>query len=288
MKSIPVWSLRVAWAVLPFTLGPAVGQALATHSRPVQVAGTVGVWVMWAVVLLATLVPTTVSLTVLRTFAPGAVAVAVVAWANGASSAAGATGLALAAVVMAVAFSGDLGEAFVQGSAYGDERRLPLRPTGPLVLLVPLTWALFAAAWLIGPLALAARSWIPGGLLSVAAGAATLPLLKRYHRLSRRWLVVVPAGVVIHDHVVLSETAMFSVTDVGDAGLALVGSEAADLTGTALGPRVEIRLRDLQTIVLAAPPRGQTKALHVRSVLICPTRPGRALRALGDRGVRLG
>ena len=66
---------------------------------------------------------------------------------------------------------------------------------------------------------------------------------------------------------------------------ALVGTEAANLTGNALGPVVEIRLRELATFVLAAPPRGQTKALHVQSFLISPTRPGRALRELHLLGI---
>ncbi len=56
---------------------------------------------------------------------------------------------------------------------------------------------------MVGPLALAARAWVPGVLLTAAAVALGWFLGRRFHRLARRWLVLVPAGVVVHDHLVL-------------------------------------------------------------------------------------
>lgn len=283
-----MWMFRVMWIALAFTMAPAIGDALAERTRSVQLLATVGAWLVWAVVLLASLVPTTVSLTVVRVIAPGALVVGAVVWAAGASTAAGATAAATGGVATALAFSGDLGQVFAQGSAYGDEQRFPLRPPGPVLALLPVTWTVLAASWLLGPLALAAGQWIVGFPVTLAALALAWTLGRRFHCLSRRWLVLVPAGIVVHDHLVLAETAMMARTEVASAGLAFVGTEAADLTGTALGPAVELRLLDVATVVLAAPPRGSTRALHVRSILISPTRPGRALRALGTAGVRVG
>ncbi|MEY4372937.1 MAG: hypothetical protein RL219_1706 [Actinomycetota bacterium] len=280
MKSALVWVVRLFWAVQVLTLGPAIGQALEGRSRPVQVVGTWGPWVVWAAVLLATLVPTTVSLTVLRSGVPAATVAAVLAWCAGASTTSALVGLGGSLAVLLVAFSGDLGEVFVQGSAYGHERRLPLRPPAALLIAVPTAWMLLVASLTAGALGLAARSWWWAAPVA-ALGLALAPLLgRRFHRLSRRWLVLVPAGVVVHDHLVLAETAMFLAADVMHAALALEGTEAANLTGTALGPVVEVRLRNMATVVLAAPPRGTTRALHVQSVLVSPTRPGRALAAI--------
>jgi hypothetical protein len=151
--------------------------------------------------------------------------------------------------------------------------------------MLPFTWAPLAAAAFIGPLALAAKAWVVGIGVTIAGVALGIVLAKRYHRLSKRWLVLVPVGVVLHDQFVLAETAMISKAAVAGVGLALVGTQAANLTGNALGPVVEIRLRELTTIVLAAPPRGETKALHVQSFLISPTRPGRAIRELHEAGI---
>ena len=68
------WPARVTWLLLPLVAGPALGAALDGTSRAVQLVASIGVWAGWAAVLVATLVPTTVSLTALRVAAPSAVA----------------------------------------------------------------------------------------------------------------------------------------------------------------------------------------------------------------------
>jgi hypothetical protein len=174
----------------------------------------------------------------------------------------------------------------VQASAYGDERRFVLRAPAPLLLPMALSWCVLCAATLAGPMLVAARAWFIGIPLTAAATAVAWFIGPRYHRLSRRWLVFVPAGVVIHDQHVLAETAMFAKTTVAHIGLALAGTEAADLTGPAGGNAVEIALNEMPMVVLAATrakPAGA--ALHVRSFLVAPTRPGRALAEAAGRGL---
>ncbi|HET6663326.1 MAG TPA: hypothetical protein VFG94_03675, partial [Acidimicrobiales bacterium] len=73
MRPLGAWPARVTWLVQPLVLGPTLGDAFDDASRPVQLVASVGLWVGWAVVLVATLVPTTVSLTALRVAAPVAV-----------------------------------------------------------------------------------------------------------------------------------------------------------------------------------------------------------------------
>ena len=61
------------------------------------------------------------------------------------------------------------------------------------------------------------------------------------------------------------------------------------LTGPAAGHVLEIVMRDMELIVLAptvADPKG--KALHVQSLLVAPSRPGRALQALAAAKVPVG
>ena len=55
-----------------------------------------------------------------------------------------------------------------------------------------------APAVVAGPLLLAARSWVAGALCSAVAVAGAVLVGPRWHRLSRRWFVLVPAGVVVH------------------------------------------------------------------------------------------
>jgi hypothetical protein len=284
-----VWVARVSWLLLAVVGGEAFGQALASHSRPVQIVGTIGAWVAWGAVAAALLVPSTVSLTVARSIVPAGVVAAVVAATGADSAPAAVAAVGLALVSAAFVLSGGLGEAFAQASAYGDERRFPLRPPVSFLLPTVVSWIVLCACALVGPLALAARGWFVGVPLTAAALGLGWFLGRRFHRLARRWLVLVPAGVVVHDHLVLAETVMFQRSAVEHMGLALEGTEAADLTGPAAGNALEIGLRDFAIVVLA-PTRQQPNgaALHVRSFLVAPTRPGRALLAAADRRLPIG
>ena len=283
------WATRLTWLLLPVLGGGAFGEALSGHSRPVQLTGTTLAWVAWAAVALALLVPSTVSLTIVRAIVPAALVSSMVASFNGASVMPAAVAVSLSALAAVGVMHGDLGEHFAQASAYGDERRLVLRP--PLAFLVPavIAWFVLCAAWLVGPLTLAARGWVVGVPLTIIAVLLSWYFGRRFHRLSRRWLVLVPAGVVIHDHLVLAETVMFQRSAVSSITLALADTEAADLTGPAAGHAIEIALADLSTIVLA-PTREKPNgtALHVRSMLVAPTRPGRALAAAAQRRLPVG
>ncbi|MGD9704941.1 MAG: hypothetical protein AB7Q42_10910 [Acidimicrobiia bacterium] len=282
-----LWIVRLLWVAQVLLVGPAIGQALADQSRPVQVTGTVGAWAMWFAAVVATFLPSAVSLTALRMVVPGTILVALAAGAAGASVTAFVVALASSLVVTLVAFSGDVGQTFVQRSAYGDESRLPLRPPGTLLLgPIPLLWSTTAVAVIAGPLLLAARAWLIGSAVTLAAAGLGIVAATRFHRLARRWLVLVPAGLVVHDALVLAETVMFPRDDVEAIGLALADTEAADLTGDALGPAIEIRLVGTGTVVLAASsskPAGT--ALHVRAILISPSRPGRLIVEAARRRV---
>ena len=286
---VRLWGARLSWLALAVLGGAAIGDALSGHVRAVQLTGTVGAWVGWGVVALAMLVPSTVSLTVVRTVVPAGLVVSIIAAIESDDTAARIACVALAVLAATFVATGELGQLFAQGSAYGDERRFVLRP--PLAYLVPavISWCALCAAAISGPLLLASGAWAIGVALTALAAVMGWFLGRRYHRLARRWLVLVPAGIVVHDHLVLAETAMFPRATLAHIGLALEGTEAADLTGPAAGMAVEIALRDVPTVVLA-PTRTAARgtALHVRSVLVAPSRPGRVLAEAVRRNFPVG
>ena len=122
-----VWVLRLLWLLLPLTTGLAAGELVDDASTPVRLVAAVGLWGLWLVGLVACLVPTTVALTVLRLLAPAPAVLGGVALVDDPgvpALLAVVTGLAVAAV----AFHPQIGRAFVQGSAYGDEARPFARP----------------------------------------------------------------------------------------------------------------------------------------------------------------
>ncbi len=287
--SLHVWAARVLWLVVVVVGGSGFGEALADHGRAVQLTATAALWAGWATVALTLAVPSALGLTLSRVLVPVGLVAALVALVDHGVSTGTVSAVVSAFLAAAVVAGGEYGQAMVQASAYGDEQRFLLRPPAAFYLPTAVSWAVLCAALTAGPLLLAARQWIVGGLLCAAAVAATWFLLPRFHRLTRRWVVLVPAGLVLHDHVVLAETAMFRAQEVVRARLALADTEAADLTGPAGGHAVEVTVSPTATVVLAgtrSQPGG--RAIHLTAFLCAPTRPGRLLRAAGERRLPVG
>jgi hypothetical protein len=275
------WALRAAWVLVLVTGGRALDTAGA--SGAVQYLGLVG----WLFGVAAMAIPAVTSLTGIRVIVPAAVPAAVATWVVGADAAAGGLMVGASAVAALVALASPLGRAFVQASAYGDEDRHLLRPPvgyGTVAVLAWLVWAGLCSCVVVG---VAAESWtatLGFGALALLASILGAP---RWHRLSRRWLVLVPAGVVVHDQVVLAETLMVRRQEVTGIGLALAGTDALDLTGPAAGHAIEIRTREPVTVLVGSPPT-RPNAIHLTACLVAPTRPGQVLEAANRRHLPVG
>jgi hypothetical protein len=174
-------------------------------------------------------------------------------------------------------------DAMVQGGAYGDEKRFALRTPLPYVVPAVIAWVIYTASLVGGSLFLAAQQYVVGAVL-VAIGillSRTIP--QRLHRLARRWLVLVPVGIVVHDHLVLHETIMAHTEKILSATPASDVGEAADLTGGVIGDRLTIALTEADKVVLSAitaKTLGTTEALHVKMFCIAPRRLNAALSAI--------
>ncbi|MGB8860821.1 MAG: hypothetical protein WCC60_16295 [Ilumatobacteraceae bacterium] len=276
-----LWVLRALVVASAVTMAISISHATDARSSAAGPVATAAWAAAVGALVVALTVPSPLGLTVVRLVLPAAVPGAVIALALGGGAGWGAAALTLAALATLVAFSAETAEALVQGSAYGHEQRLPLRAPAALLLPMAVSWAVWCAVSLGAILLLGGGHWLSGALAAAAAAGIGWLLARRFHRFSRRWLVVVPAGVVLHDHVVLGETLMVQRTNVTVAQLATADTQAADLTGPAAGHAVEIVMRDMELAVLAptaADPKG--KALHVQSLLVAPSRPGRALQAM--------
>ena len=259
---------------------PLLASSLETANAGPRVLAQVSLWALWAVLLLCVALPSSMSLTAVRLVAPAHSAiVGIVALAD--PNPASIVALVISIATSVIVFMAEVGAFFVQRSAYGDELRFPLRPPTPMIVVQTLTWLLWVGSAVVGSLALVNEAWVAGGILASISvlGLAWLP--PRFHRLSRRWLVRVPAGLVIHDHVLLAETAMFSRSAVVATDIVSDIEDAADLSGGGRSAAVRITLTDFDTVVLAATadqPGG--RAIHVRSLVVRPSRPGRTIRAL--------
>lgn len=275
------WLLRIAWATLPLTAGPALQAALDEHSTPVTVVGAVGLWAVWAVVLVATLVPHPLGLTALRLAAPGAVVATVAAGIDGHASV-----LAVVAslVVAVLALLPETAMVFVNGPAYPNERRFPLRAPGPLLLgPLELMWAVVVVGPAVALLLLAAKAWVIGAIVAMVSGAACWFLIRPIHALSRRWVVFVPAGLVVHDPLSLADPVLFRRPQIEALHPAPAGSDSLDLTQRALGLALELLLKEKVPMVLIKPGDRAGESGSSARLLFTPTRPG---AVLGDAAAR--
>ncbi len=283
------WPVRTTWLALPLVVGPALGSALDGSSRAVALTGAVLAWGTWAKVLVAVLIPRTASLTALRIVAPAGLGAAMWAAWVGEPGLADVAAVGWSALAVVVAFAPTTGDSFVNGSSYGDERRMPLRVPGSLLLgPLQLTWISAVAAPIGVPLLLAARQWVGAGVLAGVGVPAAAVAIRALHGLSRRWVVFVPAGLVLHDLQAMVDPVLFPRASIRRLGPAPAdGDGALDLTQRSLGIALELELGEATDI---APRRtdGAVEVVPVARLLFTPTRPGALLTEAAARRIAVG
>lgn len=275
--------------LLAIVAGPPVQDALDGRSTAITWLVAVGLWAGWGAGLVALLVPRSSALTALRTIVPAGLAAVLAAIAAGGDpdglDAAAVAVAALATVAVLVPW---VGEAWVDGSSYGPEHRLPLRPPAVIgFVLAPLTWLIVVVGAAAGPLLLAAEQWVVGAVALVVGLAAAFVGVRSLHQLSRRWLVLVPSGVVLHDSLVMPEPQLFLRHTVARLAPALAGSTARDLTAGAAGLALQLDLNEPVDLLIRDGRRDATTT-SVTQILFTPTRPMRVLESAAKRRISVG
>lgn len=276
------------WVLL--AAGDLFAVALRDQDAAFRTTVSVGLWLSWAAVLVVLVAPGAVALTLARTAVPAAVPATL--WANQ-SLADSSDRLHLATIGVAVLATvavllPRVGERFVDAASYGDERRYLLRAPA-VVLWGPMlpTWAVAAAGITAGPIALAAQRWVLGAILIVAGTPPALLALRALVRLAQRWLVFVPAGLVVRDHVAIAEPVLISRGSISHIGPARADTKALDLTARAAGLALEVSLSG--PIELALPrARSTPEQRSTSELLVSPTRPAAVLGEAGRRRIPIG
>jgi len=166
-----VWLLRVLWLLVPIVAGPGLTAALDPLDGAPATVLEIAAWAFWFLGLVATLVPHPVTLTAIRIVAPAVAAAGLVMVAASGESerAALVVVVGYGLILTVVALLPSVGDAMVNGSAYGSERRMALRTPGPTLLgPIQLAWLTVVT----GPLACAIL--VAQGRLLIAAAAAAV------------------------------------------------------------------------------------------------------------------
>ncbi|MDA3017243.1 MAG: hypothetical protein O2841_04320 [Actinomycetota bacterium] len=276
-----IWVLRILVAILPF-IGAGVDELVSERSTSVQNVATVLAWAVWATSVLSVFILHPATLTVLRMAVPVITATLLYISVTGAIDTSQIICAAISVAILLISFNADLGNAFIQASAYGDEKRFLLRPPVALVAPVLLIAMMLLTATVAAPILIAAENLPLGIICSVVSAVGFWFFARRIHQLSRRWFVFVPAGFVVHDETLLGTNLMIRKHDLVEIQLAKRDTQAADLTALTWGVPLELRFKQPQDISLTSLTAKHLKAvsaIHASSILIAPSRPGAVLRA---------
>ena len=265
---------------MPF-VGANIGVLVTNRAPNVQNTATVLAWLLWAVTIFAVAVLHPISLTVLRMTTPTVAIFLIAVLLDDLSVSQNIISALLSIAVLLLSFNADIGNLFVQASAYGDEKRFLLRP--PVVLIAPvvLVCTLLMTLTVFSPLFIAAKNLPVGLTCAVLAMIGFWFFARRIHQFSRRWFVFVPAGFVVHDETLLGTNLMIRKSEMSEVKFAKQDTQAADLTALTWGVPLELQFTAPQDVTLTRISSRYLKsldAIHASSILIAPSRPGAVIR----------
>jgi hypothetical protein len=246
---LSLWFARLTWVLLPVSVGGALGDALASWSSgPARVAA-VFMWCAWSIGLVALLAPRPWGLTALRIVAPALILLTLTSVTSASAQSALLAGTT-AIVAAAFALSASVAQTAVNSFAYGDELRFPLRvPASLLVGPVPLAVILVSAGACAGPLLLADGRIVVGIVVTLLGLPIAYAMTRSLHSLARRFLVLVPAGVVVVDPLTIADPVLMRREEIAQVR-ALEGQPPEGALDLRLGTRagtIEITLRAPQS-----------------------------------------
>jgi len=288
-ESVTTGIMRVIWISLPLLCGPSLADSLNDFKLLLRTTVSISLWTFWVLILLSTLIATPISLAIIRIGAPAAAALSLWSALETSGSVSGIIGLAASAITACVALSAPLGDKFSDGASYGDERRFLLRAPGPVLLLLgPLAWLTSVAGLTVGPILLLNKNFLLGSLISLCGFPLAALASNAIYQLGKRWLVLVPAGILLHDHLSVGDPTLIPRNQLANFSPAKVETNALDLSQNSFGLSLEIQCLTPLSMMLRTGTRKTTNETSiVESFLINPVRPNVLLAEAQKRGLRV-
>jgi hypothetical protein len=282
-----VWTARVAWIVLPFTTGAAFGDVIEPWARAPGIVAAALLWTAWFAGLVALLAPRPWGFTTLRVVAPASLALSVIsAWSAPGSTAA--LAIVTSSFAVATALSSPVAHASAASTAYGPERRFPLRvPLSLLVAPLPVSVAVVAAGIAAGPLLLANGDVVAGVAAIVVGFPIAAALIRSLSALDRRWIVLVPAGLVVVDPLTFPDPVLLPREHIESLRRAPVDArvrEPGEILVGGPGPLL-LTCRETGTFLRRAG-RGGT-SVEADRLRLSPLRPSLVLLAAGAHRIEV-
>jgi len=281
------WLATGLWIVQPFLSGALLNDALQGASDSFGDSVKLASWLLWLGILVSLMARLPVTLAVARIGVAGSLPVAVWAAIEAPQTSAAILGTGGSLAATAAVLAPGVADCFIDGASYGDERRFALRAPGlVLITLVVPAWAVVVVGSTAGPILLADQRWLTGAIVTVVGFPPAGLAFNALYRLTDRFIVMVPNGLVLHDRTVLREPVLFARNQIVGLAPARADTSATDLTASALGLALELNLSSAVTLPLVTGPKS-TRECSVESLLISPSRPADVMRTAEQRGISL-
>jgi hypothetical protein len=152
---------------------------------------------------------------------------------------------------------------------------------------VELAWAVVVGVPVAAYALLATEHWVAGGALVALGHPVAILFTRALHNLGRRWIVFVPAGLVLHDPLTLADPVLLRRQQIETVRPAPAGTDSLDLTQGAPGLAVEVVLLEKVPMTLVRPGRRGAPGSSAR-FLVTPSRPGAVLADAAGRHLPVG
>ena len=265
-------AFRLAWIPIPLFGYGVFDSALSDKSDPIQITIVIGLWIIWSMVLVTSLIPSASLLTLYRVLVPISVVAAIWGSLESQISSSSIFLLFICAICTSICLLPSVGFWFVNGSSYGDEIRLPLKPPGPLLLgPLPLAWLVLMLTIIFPAVLLSAESFFWGSITLVIGLALSFFSYRSLSALAHRWVVFVPAGIVLHDNMILTDPFLVRKPLIKQVRPALTSSDSKDLTLSSVGMCLEVELYEPANLSLSVNPLAPPDVEEVVSFFISPS-----------------
>ncbi len=274
-----LWVIRSAWIVLPVTSGDTIEAAISDWTGPSRSVAAGLLFASWAIGLLSLLSPRPRAFTALRIVAP-ALAVFTCAAALQASRPVDYLIAALAVATCIATLSNTVADGCIDAASYGNERRHPLRlPPQFSLVVVPATVVIVISGISTGPMLLANNRALFGAIATVIGLPVAWVGIRSLVSLERRFVVLVPAGIVVSDALTLCDPVLFPTEHVihiiRSTAIPTAQADAQDgVVDVRLGISggLEVKMDEPGPFPCRAG-RRQTRTINADRLLFAPLRP---------------
>jgi hypothetical protein len=148
-----------------------------------------------------------------------------------------------------------------------------------------LAWIVIASSLIFSIILISSQKYVFGFIVFTIGSGLSYFSYRSLSALSQRWLVFVPAGIVLHDNMVLADPFLIRKSMIKGIGPALVSTDGLDLTMSSIGMSLVVELYEPAGLTLQMNPLAPPEVREVTSFLVSPSLLPATLEEASSRNI---